>query len=181
MILHAVNRIATGAGDPSRRAAPAGRWGNILEFQDFELITPDEREARFALGDQDLVVRQLGAELYRRAQCKTLILKLGEHGLMAFRGEPDDEEERTFFAVDSLADRVVDALGSGDASLGLCGAGDVSHRQCRDRLGPGLACCGGGMRARGQHPGGAAQCPGQDRSSRTAGAVSLTLLPEEWP
>jgi rfaE bifunctional protein kinase chain/domain/rfaE bifunctional protein nucleotidyltransferase chain/domain len=96
----------------------ASRWGNILDFQDFDLITPNEREARFALGDQDLVVRQLGAELYRRAHCKTLMLKLGEHGLMAFRGEPDDEEERTFFAVDSFADRVVDALGSGDASLG---------------------------------------------------------------
>ncbi|WP_204316549.1 hypothetical protein, partial [Klebsiella pneumoniae] len=31
----------------------ASRWGNILEFQGFDLITPNEREARFALGDQD--------------------------------------------------------------------------------------------------------------------------------
>ena len=31
----------------------ASRWGNITEFQGFDLITPNEREARFAMGDQD--------------------------------------------------------------------------------------------------------------------------------
>jgi len=29
----------------------ASRWGNILEFKDFDLITPNEKEARFALAD----------------------------------------------------------------------------------------------------------------------------------
>ena len=55
----------------------ASRWGNILEFEGFDLITPNEREARFALGDQDSVVRPLALELHRRSKCKTLILKLG--------------------------------------------------------------------------------------------------------
>jgi len=41
----------------------ASRWGNILDFRGFDLITPNEREARFALGDQDSVVRPLGTEL----------------------------------------------------------------------------------------------------------------------
>ena len=27
----------------------ASRWGNITEFTDFDMITPNEREARFAL------------------------------------------------------------------------------------------------------------------------------------
>ena len=31
----------------------ASRWGNITEFRGFDLITPNEREARFALADQD--------------------------------------------------------------------------------------------------------------------------------
>src|SRR5205814_951465 len=66
----------------------ASRWGNVLDFQGFDLITPNEREARFALGDQDLVVRQLGTKLYQHAHCRTLMLKLGEHGLMTFRAEP---------------------------------------------------------------------------------------------
>jgi sugar/nucleoside kinase (ribokinase family) len=95
----------------------ASRWGNILEFQGFDLITPNEREARFSLGDQDSVVRPLGLELYRRAKCKTLILKLGARGLMTFRSV-DDANLRSFFVLDSFAEHVVDAVGSGDALLG---------------------------------------------------------------
>jgi rfaE bifunctional protein kinase chain/domain/rfaE bifunctional protein nucleotidyltransferase chain/domain len=96
----------------------ASRWGNILEFSGCDLVTPNEREARFALGDQDSVVRPLGLELYRQAACKTLILKLGERGLMTFRGEPQSvDDKRSFFALDSFAENVVDAVGSGDALL----------------------------------------------------------------
>ena len=34
----------------------ASRWGNITEFKNFDLITPNEREARFSLADQDSTV-----------------------------------------------------------------------------------------------------------------------------
>jgi bifunctional ADP-heptose synthase (sugar kinase/adenylyltransferase) len=96
----------------------ASRWGNILEFRDFDLITPNEREARFAMGDQDSVVRPLGLALYKQASCKTLILKLGERGLITFCSVPKKEEDvRAFFALDSFAERVVDPVGSGDALL----------------------------------------------------------------
>lgn len=96
----------------------ASRWGNILEFRGFDLITPNEREARFALGDQDSVVRPLGLELYRQAECKILILKLGERGLMTFRSIPKNEGDvRSFFALDTFTEHVVDAVGSGDALL----------------------------------------------------------------
>ena len=96
----------------------ASRWGNILDFHGFDLITPNEREARFSLGDQDSVVRPLGLELYRQAGCKTLMLKLGERGLITFRSVPEnDQDVRAFFALDSFAYRVIDAVGSGDALL----------------------------------------------------------------
>src|SRR5262247_3468741 len=54
----------------------ASRWGNILEFKGFDLITPNEREARFALADQDSGIRPLASDLYDAAQCKLLMLKL---------------------------------------------------------------------------------------------------------
>ena len=96
----------------------AGRWGNILDFSDFDLITPNEREARFALGDQDTVVRPLGSELYRQARCKTLILKMGARGLITFRAPvTESPDSRQFFVIDSFAGHVVDAVGSGDALL----------------------------------------------------------------
>jgi rfaE bifunctional protein kinase chain/domain len=95
----------------------ASRWGNILEFPGFDLITPNEREARFALGDQDSVVRPLALELYRRAACKTLILKLGDRGALVYRQRDQLEDVRSFFALESFAGQVVDAVGSGDALL----------------------------------------------------------------
>ena len=94
----------------------ASRWGNILEFRGFDLITPNEREARFALGDQDSVVRPLGVELFRRAECKTLMLKLGDRGMITFRDRPPTDA-RSFFSLDSFAERAVDSVGAGDALL----------------------------------------------------------------
>lgn len=94
----------------------ASRWGNILEFQGFDLITPNEREARFALGDQDSVVRPLATELHKKAACKTLIMKLGSRGILCYRTKPEGDP-RTVVAVDSFADKVVDAVGAGDALL----------------------------------------------------------------
>ena len=94
----------------------ASRWGNILEFEGFDLITPNEREARFALGDQDTGVRPLGYTLYREAKCKTLILKLGERGVITYRSRLEDDY-RAFFVIDSFTDNAVDPVGAGDALL----------------------------------------------------------------
>lgn len=93
----------------------ANRWGNILEFQGFDLITPNEREARFALGDQDSVIRPLAFELYKKAQCKALLLKLGNRGIITYRAKSEDV--RSFFTIDSFAVQVVDPVGAGDALL----------------------------------------------------------------
>jgi rfaE bifunctional protein kinase chain/domain len=94
----------------------ASRWGNILEFEKFDLITPNEREARFALGDQDSVVRPLADELFHRSGCKTLLLKCGSRGIIVHRSSQLDDF-RAFFVVDSFAKKVVDAVGAGDALL----------------------------------------------------------------
>jgi sugar/nucleoside kinase (ribokinase family) len=106
----------------------ASRWGNILEFQEFDLITPNEREARFALGDQDSVVRPLALRLFRAARCKNLILKLGDRGLIAYRQRPDIEDVRSFFTIDSFADHVVDAVGAGDALLAYATLTEIATR-----------------------------------------------------
>ena len=93
----------------------ASRWGNILDFHGFDLITPNEKEARFSLADQDSVIRPLALELYKRAGCKTLILKLGERGIITYRLPSHDV--RAFFTIDSFVDRLVDPVGAGDALL----------------------------------------------------------------
>ena len=94
----------------------ASRWGNITDFQGFDLITPNEREARFALGDQDSGIRPLASTVYDAARCKLLILKLGERGVLACCSA-DHESHDSFFVIDSFVDRLVDAVGAGDALL----------------------------------------------------------------
>lgn len=94
----------------------ASRWGNITDFKGFDLITPNEREARFALGDQDSGIRPLASELYDSAQCKLLILKLAERGIMVCRSK-NHESLDSFFTIDSFVERLVDAVGAGDALL----------------------------------------------------------------
>ncbi len=94
----------------------ASRWGNITEFQDFDLITPNEREARFALGDQDSGIRPLATQLYDAANCKVLILKLGDRGVLTCR-HSNHEALDSFFVVDSFVDTAVDPVGAGDALL----------------------------------------------------------------
>jgi bifunctional ADP-heptose synthase (sugar kinase/adenylyltransferase) len=94
----------------------ASRWGNVLDFTGFDLLTPNEREARFALADQDTGVRPLAAKLHEEANCRAVILKLGDRGVLTCR-KGKEGDPRTFFVVDTFADRVVDAVGAGDALL----------------------------------------------------------------
>jgi rfaE bifunctional protein kinase chain/domain len=93
----------------------SNRWGNILDFTDFDLLTPNEREARFALGDQDSVIRPLALKLFREARCRALILKLGERGVLGYRSP--GPMPREFFTVDSFVDVLSDPIGAGDALL----------------------------------------------------------------
>ena len=96
----------------------ASRWGNVLDFVGCDLITPNEQEVRFALADQDSVIRPLGTALYEQARCKILMLKVGARGMLTFRGAFEGTGQRSFFTVDSLArGSVVDPVGAGDALL----------------------------------------------------------------
>jgi len=98
----------------------ASRWGNITEFKNFDLITPNEREARFALGDQDSTVGTLSSLLSKATGCKLLLLKLGERGIFVSKSKPLNEVDLSsgsYFSIDSFAENVVDAVGAGDALL----------------------------------------------------------------
>ncbi len=93
----------------------SNRWGNILDFKNFDLILPNEKEARFSLADQDSGVRQLGTKLYLESKAKYLIMKLGQKGIISFRDEAINP--RDFFPIDSFVKNLEDGLGAGDALL----------------------------------------------------------------
>jgi len=104
----------------------SNRWGNILDFKNFDILIPNENEARFALADQDSGVRPLGTVLYKKAKPTYLILKLGEKGIMVFRDSAYNP--RDFFIIESFVESLVDGLGAGDAMLAAASLAYVNSK-----------------------------------------------------
>jgi rfaE bifunctional protein kinase chain/domain len=94
----------------------ASRWGNITDFKGFDLITPNEKEARFSIADQDSTIGPLAGKLLEYAQCKNLLLKLGERGVMGLKRD-EITQELDLISLDSFAESPVDPVGAGDALL----------------------------------------------------------------
>ena len=93
----------------------SNRWGNILDFKGFDIIFPNEKEARFALANQDSPVRNVGTEVLKKSKSRYLILKLSERGLLVYKKSgiyPKD-----FFPIGSFVKNLVDGIGAGDALL----------------------------------------------------------------
>ena len=115
-----IKRIMKDAGSKAVTVADSqvsNRWGNILDFKGVDIIFPNEKEARFSLGDQDTGIRPLAAKLYKKSKSKHLILKLGEKGSLVYR--KSGEKPRDFFILDSYAENIVDAIGAGDAMMAV--------------------------------------------------------------
>ena len=92
----------------------ATRWGNISDFKNFDLITPNEKESRFALADQDSTISELTIKLKKEANYKNLILKLGEKGLFSVTSNLNQDHA---FTIPSFVENLIDPVGSGDALL----------------------------------------------------------------
>lgn len=95
----------------------ASRWGNITEFKDFDLITPNEKEARFALADQDSNIGRLASETQKVSGAKNMLLKLGARGVLFLIDSMPDLRFYRPYSIDSFANDVLDAVGAGDALL----------------------------------------------------------------
>jgi sugar/nucleoside kinase (ribokinase family) len=98
----------------------SNRWGNIADYKGIDLVCPNEAEARFALGKQDIGVLPLGRELLKETGGDNLILKLGERGIIAFEKPPvskDPNKVRDYYPIHSFKRQFVDAVGAGDALL----------------------------------------------------------------
>ena len=119
------------------------RWGDITQFKGFDLITPNEAEARWSLGDQDTPLKPLAQELYIKAGCRYLMLKLGENGLMTYISP--GPEHRDLFYLESFAEHVRDQVGAGDALLAAATAtlvvsGNIFEASIIGSLAGGIEC-----------------------------------------
>tara|TARA_E500000178_G_scaffold356658_1_gene436744 strand:+ start:8023 stop:9570 length:1548 start_codon:yes stop_codon:yes gene_type:complete len=94
----------------------ATRWGNITDFKNFDLITPNEKEARFSLADQDSSISNLTRQLALKTKFKNLILKLGERGIVSVSS---NKKSIYSFSTPSFVKNPKDAVGAGDALLSV--------------------------------------------------------------
>ena len=95
----------------------ASRWGNITDFNNFDLITPTEREARYSLFEQDLPIRTLSDSLLKSSKAKNIILKLGSRGLISLNQKRND-----YVVLDPFVNNLIDSNGAGDALLAYAAA-----------------------------------------------------------
>ncbi len=91
----------------------ATRWGNITDFKNFDIIFPNEKEARFCLGDQDSSIASLCRRLIAESKCKNLVLKLGEKGLYGV----SQKKGKYLFALPAITNNAKDPIGAGDTLL----------------------------------------------------------------
>ncbi|MCX5661529.1 MAG: PfkB family carbohydrate kinase [Planctomycetota bacterium] len=108
-----VNVIAGDVSGPRR---------TLLAFHNADLLTPNERELRSVVGDFDRSLPTVAISLMRQIGLKNLAVTMGARGCLLFRPREDAREDWFHSRLRSeylptLASRVIDPLGAGDALL----------------------------------------------------------------
>ena len=85
--------------------------GKVTKFKNFDLITPTEKEARIALGDNESGLEWIANSLIEKTMSKNLLLKLGSDGFIAY-GKNQSGVKQNFPA---LTSNPIDVTGAGDS------------------------------------------------------------------
>jgi rfaE bifunctional protein kinase chain/domain len=95
---------------------------HLADFHDFDLVVPNDREARIALGALGLEtaenagVEDLGVELRRQGRHRQVLLTLGPEGMAVFSAvDSPPSAPAPSRRIPTLARDVVDVTGAGDA------------------------------------------------------------------
>ena len=112
--------------------------GSICKYEGFTVLTPNEREARLALQDQNSGIEQLAMDLMDATRCGKLFMKLGSEGFISYeRGVMGEEISRMSFP--ALSTNPIDVAGAGDSLLSVVATGLSAGAETAE-VGM-LACC----------------------------------------
>ena len=89
----------------------------VTKFKGFNLLSPNEKEARIALQDNESGLESISMQLIKNTNAKNLIMKLGADGLIAYEKISANKIRRQSFP--ALSVNPVDVSGAGDALLAL--------------------------------------------------------------
>ena len=95
----------------------SSQLGMVTKFKGFNLISPNEKEARIALQDNESGLESISMQLLKNTKTKNLIMKLGADGLIAYEKISSNKIRRQSFP--ALSVNPVDVSGAGDALLAL--------------------------------------------------------------
>ena len=90
--------------------------GNVLKLKNVNLITPTEREARIALGNQDDSIEKVSNLLLELTTTRNLVMKLGSDGFVVY-GPITENGQRLRQSFPALSSNPVDVTGAGDVLL----------------------------------------------------------------
>lgn len=97
--------------------------GSIARFKEFTLLCPNEKEARLALQDKDSGLEQISRKLIKITNTKSLVMKLGSEGFIAYDDMTGDENKKKSEAFPALSINPLDVTGAGDSLLAVMAAG----------------------------------------------------------
>lgn len=103
----------------------SSQYGDIKKFSNFTMITPNEIEARRALGDNYSEVPVLADKLLKSLNVENIVITLGHNGLFA-------KNKSEFIALPAFGGEAKERMGAGDsflscASLALCSGASIKE------------------------------------------------------
>jgi len=96
--------------------------GRVTKFKEYDLLCPNEREARIALQDKESGLEALTQKLFKETNSQRIIMKLGADGFIAYENNKalNKMNSQSFPA---LSINPIDVSGAGDSLLSVMAVG----------------------------------------------------------
>ena len=96
--------------------------GSVTKFKEYDLICPNEKEARIALQDNGSGLEALTQNLFKETNSKRIIMKLGADGFIAYENN-ESLNKMNSQSFPALATNPIDVSGAGDSLLSVMAVG----------------------------------------------------------
>lgn len=90
--------------------------GNVTKFMEYDLLCPNEREARIAIQDKESGLEALTQKLFNKTKSGRILMTLGANGFIAYDKSSKNMNRQSFPA---LSSNPIDVSGAGDSLLSV--------------------------------------------------------------
>ena len=94
--------------------------GNVTKFINYDLLCPNEKEARIALADKESGLEALTQRLFKSTESARIIMTLGANGFISY---DNSQEKMNIQSFPALSSNPIDVSGAGDSLLSVMAVG----------------------------------------------------------